>query len=63
MTYSNCSKIFLRLSGRSLNLVDFVNGGGPCARDEPVRLEDWPRPENPVFWIGLPNLTVEGWSG
>jgi hypothetical protein len=49
MTYSICSKIFLMLSGRSLNLVDFVNGGGPCGvKDELVRLEDWPKPESPV---------------
>lgn len=48
MTYSICSKTFLILSGRSLNLVDFVNGGGPVGKDELVRLEDWPTPENPV---------------
>ncbi len=28
--YSICSRTAFVLSGRSLNLVDFVNGGGPA---------------------------------
>lgn len=45
------------LSGRSLNLVDFVNGGDPCAKVELVRLEGCPKLEKPVFWVGLLKLS------
>ena len=30
LNYSICSRTAFALSGRSLNLVDFVNGGGPA---------------------------------
>ena len=45
------------LSGRSLNLVDLVNGGNPCVKAELLRPEDWPKVENPVE---LPNLRADG---
>ena len=57
MTYSISSKVFLTSSGRSLNLVDFVNCGGPCPKVELVRIEDCPKA---AFWVGLPNLRNVG---
>lgn len=41
-THSISSKVFFTLSGKSLNLVDFVNGGGPC------ELKD--RQNSPRIW-------------
>jgi len=45
------------LSGRSLNLVDLVNGGGRWAEAELDRFNGWPKP------LELPNIRDERYDG